>query len=92
MRILSAVAVLLLVAGCQTTQVSLTQPERDRIEAAALDWSDQWFEAASNLDAEGVTALMDPNDAHAVEGGYRYRANLAEILEGRKELINAAGR
>lgn len=86
MRTLAAVAVLLLVAACQTATPEMTEAEIAEVEANALAWSDQWLETATNLDAEGTAALMDRDDGHSVQQGTVYRPTWAEILAGRREM------
>jgi len=82
-----AVVVLLYVATVPNAPpAEMTEAEIAQIEAEVMNWSDQWLEAATNLDAEGTAALMDPEDAHFVAGGTAYRATWAEYLAGSQEL------
>jgi hypothetical protein len=86
MRVLAAVVVLVLIVACQAPPTEMTRADREEVGYAALAWSDQWLEAAGNLDAESVAALMHPEDAHAVQGGNDYRSTPADVLAGRREM------
>jgi uncharacterized protein (TIGR02246 family) len=86
MRALAAAAVLLMVSACQAPPpAEMTDAERAQIEAEVLAWSDQWLEAGTNLDAEGVAALFDQDDGHFVSG-VLYSGTWAEFLSGSREL------
>jgi uncharacterized protein (TIGR02246 family) len=63
----------------------LTSADRSGIQAEVLDWSDQWLENGTNLDAQGVALLFDEADGHFVDGG-RYQATWQEFLTHSQEL------
>ena len=66
----------------------ITEAQIAEIEAEVLDWSDQWLEAGTNLDSEGVAALLDQDDGHFVSGA-AYRATWAEYLAGSQEVYGS---
>lgn len=82
MRFLIGVFLLLGLAACggeTAPQQGMTSADRGQIQAEVLDWSDQWLAAATGLDAQGVSGLMDPADAHFLMGG-AYQATWQDIL------------
>lgn len=44
----------------------MTSEEISQIEAEVMSWPDQWIESSRNLDADGVVALFDPEEARYV--------------------------
>jgi len=92
MKALLAVLAVLVVLGAgfllysspTAPPAEMTEAEIAQIETSVLAWSDQFMEAATNLDGEGVAALMDPDDTHFVSGA-KYWATWAEYLSGSQE-------
>ena len=88
MRLFSAAVACALVVACgggTEAAPELTNADRSQIQAEVLDWSDQWLENGTNLDAQGVALLFDEADGHFVNGG-RYQATWQEFLTESQEL------
>jgi len=66
----------------------MTSTERGQIQAEVLEWSDQWLDALSNLDAQGVGALFDQADGHFLNG-VAYRATWQDFLTSSQELYGS---
>ena len=88
MRTISSVCLLLLLGACAGEPApppEMTNAERGQIQAEVLAWADQFLDAATNLDAQGVAALFDQADGHFMDGG-TYRSNWQDFLTGTQEL------
>lgn len=68
MRTLAAIAVLLLVAACQTAPPDMTEAERAQVESEVLTVGDQWLAAVNGLNPDVFLDLFDPADTHATDG------------------------
>lgn len=49
-----------------TAPPEMTEAEVAQIESELMSWTDQWIESTRNLDADGVMALLDPDEPRYV--------------------------
>jgi hypothetical protein len=70
MRALAALAVLVLVAGCQTAPQEMTEAEVAQIQTEVAAVGDQWLAAANGVNTEVFLDLFDPAGTHATDGAH----------------------
>jgi ketosteroid isomerase-like protein len=91
MRLFSGVVACSLLAACTggtEAAPEMTSADRSQIQAEVLDWSDQWLESGTNLEAQGVAHLFDEADGHFVDGG-QYLATWQAYLTHSQELYRS---
>lgn len=71
----------------ESAPVEMTNAERGQVQAEVLTWADQWLDAVSNLDPQGVASLLDQADGHFFNGT-SYRSNWQAFLNGTQELYS----
>ena len=88
MRFLSLAVLSLALGACAGEPApppEMTNAERGQIQAEVLEWADQFLNAATSLDAVGVTALFDQNDGHFM-AGTSYKPTWQAHLDGTRDL------
>mgnify|MGYP001822653937 CR=1 FL=1 len=75
MRVLLAVAVLMLVAACQAPPAEMTEAEIAQIEAEVMQFADDWMDAWKDMesDCETAEAMLHPDHWVRITGSAEVR-------------------
>ena len=91
MRAIPGICLLLVLAACAGEPApppEMTNAERGQIQAEILTWTDQWLDAAVNLDAHGLAALFDQADGHFMRGA-SYEPTWQAFFTGSQDLYSS---
>ena len=88
MKAIPVICLFLVLAACAgepPPPPEMTNADRGQIQAEVLAWADQFLEAATSLDAQGVGLLFDQADGHFM-AGTDYRPSWQAHVDGTREL------
>ena len=84
MRIIVALAILSLVASCQTTTPEMTSADRAQVEAEVNEWADGFLAAFADLNPDKMTSFWTQDGISSVSFARRMTssAEMADFYDG----------